>query len=102
MTNWIQTWANYYSHITKDLNTDETHSVLSKERETQEKIITRAKEHLRGVHLFYDQSSLADPHPPGEKKKGPVSLSDEHSDTIGKDPSQNTSKSADELSDRKI
>ncbi len=102
MTNWIQTWANYYSHLTQNLNTDETHNVLSKERATQEKIITRAEEHLRGVHLFYDQSHLTDPHPPGEKKKGHQCPSDEHSDTIGKKASQDTSKSADELSDREI
>ncbi len=102
MINWIQTWANYYGHLTQKLNTDETHKVLCEERATQEKIITRAEEHLKGVHLFYDQSHLTDPHPPGEEKKGSNSLSHGHSDTIGSDPSQNTSKSADELSDREI
>lgn len=102
MTNWIQTWANYYSHITRNMSAEETHVSLSKERDAQEKIITRAKEHLEGVALYYGQSHLADPHPPGEGKKGHQRPSDSRDDTIGKDPSQNTSKSADELSDRKI
>ena len=102
MRKWIQTWANYYSHITRNSTDVETHDILSKERDTQHKIIIRAEEHLRGVHLFYEQSSLTDPHPPGKIKKGPNSHSDGHSDTIVSETSQNTSKPAEELSDRKI
>jgi hypothetical protein len=97
-----QTWANYYSHITRGLPVDETHSVLSEERATQEKTIARAEEHLKGVVLYYKQSALADPDPPGVSKKGSVSLSDDDSDTIAKKPSQNTPKPAEELSDREI
>jgi hypothetical protein len=64
--------------------------------------IARAEEHLKGVVLYYEQSALTDPDPPGDVKKGPVSLSDDDSDTIVKDPSQNTSKPAEELSDKEI
>lgn len=72
-TNWIQTWANYYSHITRNMTAKQTHSVLSDERAAQEVIITRAKEHLEGVELYYRQSGLADPHPPGGKERGDMS-----------------------------
>ncbi len=72
-TNWIQTWANYYSHITRNMTAKQTHSVLLQERAIQENIITRAKEHLEGVELYYRQSHLTDPHPPGEKERGDMS-----------------------------
>ena len=101
-TNWPQTWANYYSHLTRGKTADETHSVLSEERVSQEEIIARAEEHLKGVALYYEQSAIADPNPPGESKKGSVSLSDDDSDTIGKKTSQNASKPAEELSDKEI
>lgn len=100
--NWPQTWANYYSHLTRGLNPDDTHSVLSEERASQEETIARAEEHLKGVVLYYEQSALADPDPPGESKKGSVSLSDDDSDTIVKKASRNTSKPAEELSDKEI
>ena len=102
LRSWPQTWANYYEHITKGLPPDETHSVLLEERVSQEEIIARAEEHLKGAQLFYEQSALADPNPPGEKKKGSVSLSDGQSDTIAKKASRNTPKPAEELSDREI
>ena len=72
MKSWIQTWANYYSHITRNMPADETHSVLSEERDRHMKIITRAEEHLQGIDLYYRQSHLANPHPPGEKERGNI------------------------------
>ena len=99
---WPQTLANYYEHLTRDLTDDETHSVLSEERARYESVLSRAEEYLRGVQLFYEQSTLVDPDAPGESKKGSVSLSDGDSDTIVKRGSQNTTKAAEELSDKEI
>ncbi len=82
MKNWTQTWANYYSHVTRNLSAEQTHSVLSEERVAQEKIITRAEEHIPGVALYYHQSHLADPHPPGEKEKGHQCPSNSDSETV--------------------
>jgi hypothetical protein len=75
MRKWIQTWANYYSHLTRNMTDVKTHKTLDEERTRQMRTITTAKEHLEGICLFYSQSHLADPHPPGEKERGPVSLS---------------------------
>jgi hypothetical protein len=71
--NMKQTWANYYSHITKDATMQETHEILEEERKTQRDIIRRAQEHLDGVNLFYKQSPYTDPNPSGEEKKENVS-----------------------------
>jgi hypothetical protein len=67
MKKWIQTWANYYSHLTRNLSAEQTHKLLSEERVANENIITRAKERIQGVALYYDQSHLSDPTPPGKK-----------------------------------
>lgn len=66
---WIQTWANYYDHITRDMTAAETHEVMAEERKRQQDNIQRAQEHLDGVTRFYKESSLADPDPPGEKER---------------------------------
>lgn len=66
---WPQTWANYYSHLTQSMNMKETNAAMEKERAIRRVEIKRAKEHLDGVDLFYVQSYLKDPNPPGEKEK---------------------------------
>lgn len=102
LRSWPQTWANYYSHLIRSTSATETHSILAEERATQKAIIQRAEEHLEGVTLFYEQSALADPHPPGKVKKGPNSHSGDPGDTISEDRSSDTPKSTRELSDREI
>ena len=77
MKSWIQTWANYYSHITRNMPADETHSVLSDERERHMRMVAFSKEHLEGIDLFYSQSHLANPHPPGEKERADKSRSND-------------------------
>jgi hypothetical protein len=77
MKKWIQTWASYYSHLTRNLSAEQTHKLLDEERVANENIITRAKERIQGVTLYYDQSHLNDPHPPGEKKRGDKSHSND-------------------------
>jgi hypothetical protein len=93
---WAQIWANYYSHIARNLNTDETHKVLCEERATQETIIQRAEEHLQGVALYYSQSTLTDP------QKDHLRTSGITGEAIAKKPSQDTPNSTRELSDREI
>lgn len=99
---WIQTWANYYDHITKNLSIDETHSVLLKERDIHHTAIQRAQEHLQGVALFYKESAIADPNPPSEAKKDHQAPQDDSSEMISKDGTPDMPKPAHELSDRKI
>jgi hypothetical protein len=64
--NWKQIWANYYSHVTRDMTVDETHGVLLKERDCHALDIRRAEEHLAGITLFYEQSTYVDPAKPAD------------------------------------
>ncbi len=69
---WTQTWANFYSHITRNMDAEKTHATLAKERANHMKTITHAEEHLKGINLFYSQSHLADPAHQCAEEKGDV------------------------------
>jgi len=98
---WIQTWANYYDYLTRNLNVEETHKILAEERETQTHHILRAEEHLAGIELFYSQSPLTDPNPPEKKEKGLNSHSNGDAENNA-DTASGTAGHARELSDRSI
>jgi hypothetical protein len=99
---WPQTWANYYSHLTQNMSMEETNDAMEEERAIRRAEIKRAKEHLQGVALFYEQSAYVDPNPPGEVKKGSVSLSDDDSGTNAKESASDRAKRTRELSDKEI
>ena len=61
MQKMVVTWANYLEHITRHLPPDEVHKLISEERKMHLASIERAKEHLAGCDLFYEQSVLKDP-----------------------------------------
>lgn len=105
---WLQIWANYYSHLVRNMDTKETQSTLEKERAYQRAIIARAEEHLEGVTLFYEQSALADPHSTDVEKKGHQKTTSGPGDTISEEGISDTpisvkaSRDSSELSNRKI
>jgi len=75
---WVQTWANYYEYVTRNMNAEKIHEILAEERRILTHHILRAEEHLAGIELFYNQSPLTDPNPPEKKEKdtGVLSNSD--------------------------
>ena len=95
---WMQTWANYYSHIIAGKSAKETHDILKQERKTHTEALRRSQEHLDGIVLFYEQSAFADPDPPGEKEKGSVSHSNDPEPTV----SEHDISHKREISDREI
>jgi hypothetical protein len=97
---WVQTWANYYHHMLRNKTAEEAKSILTQEREAHTTHILRSREHLAGIDLFFEQSPIADPNPPGkrEEDQGPLSP-----DTVADEPGISTDRGdTHELSDKEL